>query len=190
MVERDGLRVKLFGADRGRVLNVMQRRRKKGDRWEGFSDWSTQEIVAVTGLDPQAAEFAQERLATEPFLWRDTEEKLKTFSAALEEEGIRLVKGGRFWCAMGRFDKADAARWLTSLYHAAQPGTEVTTVALGDSPNDLGMLAAADIAVVIRSTNTEEMELPNHSRVIRTQGFGPEGWQEAITAILQEQETE
>lgn len=186
VVERSSLRIRLFGADRGKILNAMGRQRAAGHRFEGFSDWTAQEVAAMTGLDLAAAVLSKDRLATEPFLWRDTEEKWVQFLAELEESGFRAVQGGRFWCAMGRFDKLDAARWLRDLYQEEAGEGELKTVALGDSPNDSQLLAWADIAVVIKSQNSELIQLPDHPCTIRTSKTGPDGWQEAIAAILRE----
>jgi mannosyl-3-phosphoglycerate phosphatase len=186
VVERNGLRIRLFGADRGKILNAMGRQRAAGHRFEGFADWTAQEVAAATGLDVAAAVLAKDRLATEPFLWRDTEEKWVQFLAVLEESGFRVVQGGRFWCAMGRFDKSDAACWLRDLYQVEAGEGELKTVALGDSPNDSQLLTWADITVIIKSQNSELIQLPDHPWTIRTSKTGPDGWQEAIAVILRE----
>lgn len=188
--ERKGWRIKLFGGDRAKVLEALHRRREMGDRLEGFDDWSAEEVAAITGLDTESAARAKDRLATEPFLWRDAENKWPAFAAGLHQEGLTLVRGGRFWCAMGRFDKADALRWLTALYRDEYRDTNFLTVALGDSPNDIGMLRAADIAVVVNSADAKRMDISELPNVRRTTAFGPSGWQEAITEILEEYSSE
>ena len=125
--DRDGLEVwqgwliKLFGGDRAKVLRVLHHRRELGDRLGGFDDWTVEEVAAVTGLDAESAARAKDRLATEPFLWRDAEDKWPAFAAAVEQQGLSLVSGGRFWCAMDRFDKVDALRWLCGLYRDQDP---------------------------------------------------------------------
>lgn len=60
------------------------------------------------------------------------------------------------------------------------------SVALGDSPNDIGMLAAADIGVVVNSPGAVRMDVGGLPNVRRTTACGPSGWQETITAILGE----
>jgi mannosyl-3-phosphoglycerate phosphatase len=186
LAERQGRRIKLFGGGRARVLAALRRRREMGDRLEGFDDWNADEVAAVTGLDIESALRAKDRLATEPFLWRDGAEKWPAFAAAMEQEELTLVRGGRFWCAMGRFDKADALRWLCGLYRVQDPDVKWISVALGDSPNDLGMLEAADIPVVVNSDHADRVDVSGLAGVRRTNAHGPSGWQEAITAILEE----
>lgn len=173
LVERQGWRIKLFGGDRAHVLKVLQRRRELGDRLEGFADWTAEEVAAVTGLNIESAARAKDHLATEPFLWRDEEDKWPIFAAAIELEGLTLVRGDRFWCAMGRFDKADALRWLCALYRDQDPDTKFVSVALGDSPNDVGMPEAADIAVVVNSDDAQRMDLSGRPGLRRTTAHGP-----------------
>ena len=60
----------------------------------------------------------------------------------------------------------------------------VITVALGDSPNDQGMLDTVDIAVIIKSDRSDKIELHHPKWVIRTTRRGPQGWQEAMDKIL------
>ena len=60
----------------------------------------------------------------------------------------------------------------------------LTTVALGDSPNDTAMLELADIAVLIKSAKSEQIRLQSPRKIIRTQLPGPAGWQDAIEEIL------
>ncbi|MBI5776739.1 MAG: mannosyl-3-phosphoglycerate phosphatase, partial [Nitrospirae bacterium] len=60
----------------------------------------------------------------------------------------------------------------------------LSTVAIGDSLNDLPMLAAADRPILIQRTDgtyDPDITLPN---LVCTQGVGPEGWNRAILSVL------
>ena len=177
-----------FGATRERVLEVLGTQRKKGARFRGFADMSTDELAAQTGLDPAAAGRAKERLGTEPLIWQGSEQELAEFEAALSAEDLRLVAGGRFLHAMGIFDKADGARFLLNKYkeqYREQYGDgPVLAIALGDSPNDQQMLESADIPVVIRGVKSEEVQLPSVKHAIRSLKPGPEGWNECVLNLL------
>jgi mannosyl-3-phosphoglycerate phosphatase len=76
-------------------------------------------------------------------------------------------------------------RELTALYRRADQ-RDYTCVAIGDSPNDLAMLAAADIAVIIRRKNGEAMTLESTHRSFTTEQPGPAGWNDAVIRILNE----
>ncbi|MEP5175051.1 HAD-IIB family hydrolase, partial [Marinobacter alexandrii] len=105
-----------FGASRADVLKVLTAQRQAGARFRGFEDMSATELAALTGLDVASAEMAKDRLGTEPLLWEGSEDELAGFQTALMAENLRLVQGGRFFHAMGVFDKADGAHFLLGKY--------------------------------------------------------------------------
>ncbi|MEP4464722.1 HAD-IIB family hydrolase, partial [Marinobacter alexandrii] len=142
-----------FGASRADVLKVLTAQRQAGARFRGFEDMSATELAALTGLDVASAEMAKDRLGTEPLLWEGSEDELAGFQTALMAENLRLVQGGRFFHAMGVFDKADGAHFLLGKYREHYGEQPVIAIALGDSPNDQQMLESADIPVVIRGVH-------------------------------------
>jgi mannosyl-3-phosphoglycerate phosphatase len=154
-------------------------------RCEAFFEMGEAGIVAATGLDPSAARLANERRATEPVLWHDTQEKLEAFAAAIATHGLRCLRGGRFVHVMGEVDKASAMLSLMSAYRKESPDEDLTCIALGDGPNDAAMLAAADIAIVVRARHGQPIDLSGHPRVVRTQQQGPLGWQNALNELLE-----
>lgn len=156
-------------------------RRKQNYRFEGFSDWSVTQVADRTGLSIDDAERAKTRYFSEPILWRDTAAALREFVAVLDSLELQLVEGGRFHCVQGRFDKSTAMNWLSE--HSQDH--ECVVVALGDSPNDLRMLEAADIAVIIKSAKSGQMQVNHPTHHIRTQRPGPAGWHDAIVEILE-----
>jgi mannosyl-3-phosphoglycerate phosphatase len=177
-----------FGASRAEVLKVLAGQRTGGARFRSFSDMSDDELAQLTGLDPASAARAREREGTEPLLWEGSEDERSRFDAALRAENLRLVKGGRFYHAMGIFDKADGTRFLLDKYreqYQKQYGDQpITAIALGDSPNDQQMLEAADIPVVIRGVNSDEVQLPSEKHAMRSLKPGPEGWNECVLNLL------
>ncbi len=143
-------------------------------------------IAHATGLTVAQSELANRRQASEPILWQDSDEALARFSAAVAKLGLRCVRGGRFVHLMGQTDKADAMKRLLAAYQTQWPTRSIKSIALGDSPNDLGMLRAADVAVVIPARHDRPMELPDHPCVLRPTLSGPAGWDVAMTTILNE----
>jgi mannosyl-3-phosphoglycerate phosphatase len=147
----------------------------------GFADMTDADVAAVTGLSLADARRARQREFDEPFEIIDAD-RAADLLAAIEREGKRWTVGGRFHHVMGASDKAHAVRLLTTLYRR-QHGP-VTTVGLGDAPNDASFLAEMDIPVAMASPHVDQLvaHLP-HARVTRR--HGPAGWGEAVLAILE-----
>ena len=155
-----------------------------------FFELGTEGIMDATGLDADQARRANERLASEPILWRDSEEKLEAFAGAMREKGLQCVRGGRFVHLMPDTNKAEAMLSLVKAYRKHWSGNDITSVALGDGPNDIRMLEAADIAVVIPGKHEHDMTLKENNRVLYPSAHGPEGWNEAMLSLLQSDEPE
>lgn len=155
-------------------------------RCEAFFELGTAGIVRETGLSEEQAVLANERMASEPVLWRDSAERSAAFEQRMSERGLRCIHGGRFLHLMGDTGKEDAVRRLLQAYSSKWPGETLTSVSLGDAPNDLGMLSATDIAVVIPGRRNPMMTIDTHKRVLRPTLPGPAGWNEAMTLLLTE----
>ena len=181
----DAFDVQTFGLPYADLILVLHSLRTgAGYRFRGFSDLTAPELAQLTGLNEAAAVLAQQRHASEPLLWEDTDAALQKFILDLQQRRLSLIKGGRFYHVMGQVDKADALHWLTSLYQRTWPQRNWRTVALGDSPNDRAMLEAANIAVIIPPANGEPMRLTRGKDVICPKDQGPRGWLHAMTCIL------
>lgn len=141
-------------------------------------------IAASTGLSKAEARLANQRESSEPIQWNDSEARLKDFAAAAEARGLRCTRGGRFVHLMGAVDKGDAVKKLSAAYRAKWPGANIETIALGDGPNDLGMLRSADTAVVIPGHHASPMPLDGHGHVIRASQPGPRGWAASMRQII------
>jgi len=182
-----GYRRVQFGAPYARLRDGLGRLAQRlGVRLRGFGDMDADEIARRTGLSGEDVEHARRREYDEPFV---PERPLSAAEEALLEEaaaalGLRITRGGRFHHLIGPSSKGDAARRLVSAY--AADGTSVTSVGLGDGPNDLELLRVVDRPVVVArpdGTHAPALRagLPN-ARF--TAGAGPRGFNEAILQIL------
>ncbi|GAA4878031.1 HAD-IIB family hydrolase [Ferrimonas pelagia] len=180
-------RAVILGQPRQQLVAWLQRERQRaGFSVQGFSDWSVAELAAHTGLSLAQAELAQQREYSEPLLWQDTEHAFLTFQASARAQGFTLLKGGRFFHLLGQTDKGRATTWLRQHYHT-RSGQPVQIIALGDGHNDSAMLAAADVAVQIRSPVHPFPPKPAAKRVIQTELCGPAGWAQALLSLLDPQ---
>lgn len=181
-----GIWVKCMGGNREDLLITLnQIRDDHGFQFEGFADMSPARLAGVTGLSEEGACLAKERLGTEPILWQGAGGQWEAFARELTAAGLAWVRGGRFISISRPFDKRDGVEFLLDLYRSG-PRVSPLTVGLGDSPNDKAMLDIMDIAVIIRSGQSERIIPDGPGTVIRTTRKGPEGWQEAMDVIFKE----
>ncbi|WP_096086985.1 HAD-IIB family hydrolase [Agaribacterium haliotis] len=172
----------LLGAERKHIVEKLQQLKKQHAwKFEGYSDWSIEDIQQHTGLDLSSAERSAKRDYSEPLLWLDSDKNLAEFKLAVEDAGFRLLKGGRFYHVLGQSDKGKALVELNKHYYNSQISQ---LICLGDSFNDLDMLRVADIAVLVRSPAHKFPDFKTEKQLIHTEAEGPQGWREAINKIL------
>ena len=151
----------------------------------GFSQMSDKEVAELCGLSRTEAKQARMREYDEAFLL-DTQapKKQERFFSRLQQQGLRCVRGGRFWHLMGNNDKGAAVARLLELYR--QRDGQVTGVGLGDSPNDLDFLRVVELPVLVQlpdgSYDAEvRKQLPH---LTLAPASGPAGWNAAVLEIL------
>ena len=139
------------------------------------------EVAARTGLDRAAAARAKARHFSEPGLWTGDAATCAAFCAALARQGIQAVQGGRFLTLSFGADKAARMDEIARAYGAPP------TLALGDAPNDIAMIEAADRGVIVANPHGPGIPpLPGEAdgRIIRTELPGPAGWNRAVLDAL------
>ncbi|NEQ30240.1 MAG: HAD-IIB family hydrolase [Leptolyngbya sp. SIO4C5] len=149
---------------------------------KGFGDLSIEQIQQLTGLSAQDAKEAKAREFTEPFL---TPKNVATadLEAAAAEMGFQVVVGDRFSHLIGsEAGKGVAVLKLKALYQAAMPHRPITTLGLGNSPNDIDLLANVDIAVVIPGADGPHPQLRDRGWQIAPQP-GATGWAIAVAEL-------
>ena len=150
---------------------------------KGFGDLSEGDIQNLTGLPIKEVRQAKTREFTEPFVTPKniSPEKIETAAA---EYGFRVLIGDRFSHLIGaNAGKGKAVRWLLQQYKSTKNPSHITTIGLGNSPNDLEMLEAVDIPIVIASKKGVHPGLANRSWKT-PDSDGSKGWSEAIQHIL------
>lgn len=148
----------------------------------GFGDLSVEEVSKNTGLGPADAALAKKRCFSEPGIWLGSESQKREFLERLAQKGITAKQGGRFLTLSFGTDKVDQVRELVASY------APKVTIALGDAPNDISMLEAADYGVVVanpKGAPLPELQTEADGRIIRTQDPGPVGWNTAILQLLE-----
>ena len=155
-------------------------------QYQGFADWSAEEVSRRTGLPLEDAANAKIRNFSEPGLWLGSEQGRDDFVSAARAAGLTVQQGGRFLTLSFGGNKAERMMEIAGRY--ANAGKDPFVVALGDAQNDVAMIEQADLGVII--PNPAHKGLPRlegeaTGRIIRATSAGPAGWNEVIMSLLE-----
>ena len=168
---------------------IWEKTKKEGNfRVKGFSEMSTAEIAALTGLTTQEASLAARREYSEPFLFFDTQDRFRHLQDLFQQKGLYITRGDRFYHLTGKNDKGKAVQILKKIYADTYPDTEIWAVGLGDGSNDVPMLGCVDMPIVIRKKTGQWERIPGLGRIVYSDKPGPRGWAEEIYRILGNQD--
>lgn len=153
-------------------------KKKTGNSLKGFSDMSVGEIATLCNLTLDQAALAKQREYDEPFLILEPE------NATRVEEAIEFqyTQGDRFYHITSS-DKGKAVSILIDLFKKSCP--DVPSVGLGNRLNDLPLLLAVDIPILVQLEDGSygtKVVLP---QLRYAEGVGPEGWNRAVLNLLQ-----
>jgi mannosyl-3-phosphoglycerate phosphatase len=154
--------------------------------FEGFGDWDTARVASETGLPLASAALARQRRFSEPGHFSGTETQKVAFLTLAEAQGFTAVQGGRFFTLMPQTSKAERMAEVVS-YYRGTTGETIRTVALGDAPNDLAMLEAADCGVIIANPAHRPLPVTERERqghILRSVQAGPLGWNTMIHQLV------
>ncbi|GGW95779.1 HAD-IIB family hydrolase [Alteromonas halophila] len=183
-VWQDGFWCKPFISSKAYWLKMLELVKDEyPDAFTHFADMSISDIQAATGLDEASASRAAQRQFGEPVLWQGSDDQKRAFIAALTERGANVLEGGRFIHVSGDCNKGQALTWFMQEYER-QDAAPARSIALGDGKNDIAMMEAASIAVRIASPVHAPPELEKQQQVYTSTLFGPEGWTEMLTQLL------
>ncbi len=164
----------------------------EGQDFTTFAALGPEGIARATGLSVDDARLANQRAGSEPVQWLSSAAVPRQFISHLQQAGARVIEGGRFLHVMdGNSSKGNAMHWLARNY-TRKPGASSPSndrlpyqlAALGDSPNDIDMLNAADYAMVIRKKSGDAMQLEQSKAWMTSNAPAPAGWAECVGALL------
>lgn len=183
--QKNELTIKRFGPNRDDILKILEGLRKGyGYSFKSFQDMSVKQLAETTGLDMASARMAKQRDASEPLVWLDSEVRLHSFMSRLSTLGLTVIAGGRFYHVMGSVSKADSIEWLMNAYRDQYPENVFVSVGLGDSFNDIPMLEAVDLPVLVAGKHGKQIMIKRDD-LIRTKEPGPVGWNQAILTLIE-----
>lgn len=157
-----------------------------GHPLRGFGDMPAEEIAERTGLSLADAVLAKQRDYDEPFLIDGPAELVKEVARQAESRGLRCVIGGRFHHLIGHSDKGKACRILIDCYRrkSGRHTGALVTIGVGDSANDLPLLAAVDRPILVQKPDGSYDPTVTRPDLVKAPGIGPSGWNRAILDCL------
>jgi mannosyl-3-phosphoglycerate phosphatase family protein len=148
----------------------------------GYADLSEMEVAAITGLELDAARRARQRDYSETLVNPLSPAELATLRTALAARGLAVAHGGRFYTVSGAAsDKGVAVQRSAELLRRKLG--EIVTIGVGDSANDLPLLAAVDRPYLVRRPAGDWCDVGNLAAT-RLDGVGPLGWRELAEEVL------
>jgi mannosyl-3-phosphoglycerate phosphatase len=185
-VRRGWQRVALGTSYQRLVAALATAARRARVRVRGFAQMTAREVAERAGLAPVAARRAHQREFDEPFvILEGGGQAWPRLQREIRKLGLRATRGSRFFHILSANDKGAAVRrlraWFERLY-----GSPVRAVGLGDSPNDIPMLRAVTVPVLVARPggryDRETLSSVPHAK--RAGGIGPEGWNRAVLRVL------
>jgi mannosyl-3-phosphoglycerate phosphatase len=181
VIEENNYRVVRLGVRYADLRKAIMELRGEGFRVKGFGDMDIKEVASLAGLSLEEAEMAKERNFDEPFIFNGNETETQKLISAIRSRGFNVTQG-RFFHILGGSDKGRAVSILIGLYK--KKFSEIVTMAIGDSPNDISMFEKVDYPVVVRKPDgsyDSRICLPN---LKKARSIGPEGWNHAVLDML------
>jgi mannosyl-3-phosphoglycerate phosphatase len=152
-------------------------KRKTGLPLRGFSDMTIEEVASRCRLSLLHAGWAKQRAYDEPFLIPSP----KTAAAVIDAAELPVTQGGRFF-HLTASDKGRAVSMLMALFRRSHPGA--VSVGIGDAFNDLPLLEAVDIPVLVRDPDGGYDPSIAVAGLRYADGIGPAGWNAAIARLV------
>ena len=111
------------------------------------------------------------------------ESDIITFTKCVEEMGMKVLHGGRFFDITIGTDKGQAVSILIDLFKKKYRD-HVKFFGIGDSSNDASMLKLMDVPMLVQKPDSSwsQLEIEN---VVRLKGIGPQGWKNAFKKIME-----
>jgi mannosyl-3-phosphoglycerate phosphatase len=178
----EGGRVEQVGREIAELeKHVSELMRGLGEEAVFLKDMDVEEIARVSGLPPEKARFSLQRRFSLPFMLPSGRglgiSDLDTLNRRLKSCGCAVARGDRFYHFLSRESDKGAAVKRIIEYYRKELGADPATIGIGDSENDLPMLRAVDIPVLVRrwDGNAIDTEIPD---ILVTGGIGPAGFTE------------
>lgn len=181
VAEENGYQIIRLGASYPDLRKTIEELRDEGINIRGFGDMTVHEVAEIAHMTTEEAEMAKERYFDEPFIYSGPPHKLPQLLKSINKKGFKFTQG-RFYHLLGSSNKGIAVSILIDLYKKKYK--QISTIALGDSPNDIPMLERADYPIIVQKHDGSYDSKIKIPRTIKANGIGPEGWNAAVLRLI------
>src|ERR687891_1654169 len=163
----------------------------------GVADISVEKLSNLALISREQAKRMAQRNYGETILQIQSED-IARFIKYVQEDGMKVIHGGRFFDVTVGTDKGIAVGILKKLFRD-KFHNDVTFFGIGDSTNDIPMLNLMDIPILVQRQDSlwvdyGEIKMKNavdsssisNNNIIKVKGIGPNGWENAIYKIVLE----
>ena len=172
-------------------------RKKYSINFRGVADISVEKLSNLALISREQAKRMAQRNYGETILQIQSED-IARFIKYVQEDGMKVIHGGRFFDVTVGTDKGIAVGILKKLFKD-KFHNNVKFFGIGDSTNDIPMLNLMDIPILVQRQDSSwvddgEIKMKNavdsshisSNELIKIEGIGPNGWENAIHKIILE----
>ena len=172
-------------------------RKKYSINFRGVADISVEKLSNLALISREQAKRMAQRNYGETILQIQSED-IARFIKYVQEDGMKVIHGGRFFDVTVGTDKGIAVGILKKLFKD-KFHNNVKFFGIGDSTNDIPMLNLMDIPILVQRQDSTwvddgEIKMKNavdssrssisSNKLIKVEGIGPNGWENAIHKII------
>jgi mannosyl-3-phosphoglycerate synthase len=171
-------------------------RNKYNINFTGVADISVEELSDLASMPLDQARRMAHRAYGETLL-KIQEKDISRFARYVQEAGMKVIHGGRFFDVTAGNDKGIAVGILKALFKS-KFHDDVIFFGIGDSTNDIPMLSLMDYPIIVQRQdkswldyggvemkNTVQSRFGNQN-IKKINGIGPSGWENAIHKFVLE----
>jgi mannosyl-3-phosphoglycerate phosphatase len=163
-----------LGKPASQIKSALQKIRASSQfKFKSLSDLSIDEISIVTKMSTDAVSRMIQRKYGETIVEIKNDD-LPGFVTKVQDFGLKVIFGGRFFDITGGNDKGTAVKILVDLYRRKYGG-DVVFFGIGDSKNDESMLKFVDFPMLVQRPDGTwyDMKVDGLNKL---NGIGPDGW--------------
>ena len=163
-----------LGKPASHIKSILQNIRASSQfRFKSLSDLTIDEISNVTKMSSEAVSRMIQRKYGETVLEIESDDLLG-FVTRVQDFGLKVIFGGRFFDVTGGNDKGIAVKILVDLYRHKY-GDDIVFFGIGDSKNDESMFRCVDFPMLVQRVNGTWDDV-NVDGLNKLNGIGPKGW--------------